>query len=151
MLAALPKALNPPDSTRNPYDVEILNQQTSTQDQLNAQITKYRDKLYAARDGHAGGEGTNDLEGLRVSRDLLQDEDADSKTVIVMTDGAGVEGTKDLVGKMEKEGTTVIGIGIGDGTEAVSEVYTHHYQDADFKNLTRRLVAILTRTLLGPS
>lgn len=109
----------------------------------------FRDWLREGVD--ASDNGTNDLEGLRVSQDLLQGEDADSKTVIVMTDGAGVGGAKDFVSKMEKEGTTVIGIGIGEGTEAVSKVYTNYYQDANFKNLTRQLVAILTKTLLSPS
>jgi MoxR-like ATPase/uncharacterized protein with von Willebrand factor type A (vWA) domain len=93
--------------------------------------------------------GTNDLEGLRVADDILADEDADEKTVIVVTDGEGVDTTKDYVKEMEARGVQVIGIGIGEGTESVTKVYTHHYQSHDFNTLSQKLLQILMKRMLG--
>ena len=98
---------------------------------------------------NAGGGGTNDLEGIKLSEALLDNQDAEEKTIIVITDGAGVEETADYVRKLEARGITVIAIGIGAGTEAVTEVYSNHYQSEDFRNLPKTLLRVLTRRLLN--
>lgn len=93
--------------------------------------------------------GTNDLEGVKLADDLLKGEDADEMTVIVITDGAGVSETKDYVKEMEARGIRVIGIGIGAGTEAVTDVYTDAIQQPDFNNLSREILRVLVRRMMG--
>ncbi len=98
----------------------------------------------------SGGGGTNDLEGLKLSEDLIADQAADEKTVIVITDGAGVAETKAYVQKMQARGITVIAIGIGPGTgtEAVAQVYDKYYQSSDFRDLPKTLGQILVKRFL---
>ncbi|HKX12234.1 MAG TPA: VWA domain-containing protein, partial [bacterium] len=96
----------------------------------------------------SGGGGTNDLEGLKLAVDLFQGQEADVKTVIVVTDGAGVEQTAAYVKEMEARGIRVIAIGIGPGTEAVATVYPNFYHSPDFRDLPKTLLRILVKRLL---
>jgi uncharacterized protein with von Willebrand factor type A (vWA) domain len=96
----------------------------------------------------SGGGGTNDLEGLKLSDDLLRGQEADEKTVIVVTDGAGVEQTAQYVKEMEARGITVIAIGIGPGTEAVGKVYKNFYHSHDFRDLSKTLLRVLIKRLV---
>ncbi|HKX12326.1 MAG TPA: VWA domain-containing protein, partial [bacterium] len=96
----------------------------------------------------SGGGGTNDLEGLKLSDNLFQGRDNDEKTVIVVTDGQGVEQTAEYVREMESRGITVIAIGIGPGTEKVGEVYKNFYHSHDFRDLPKTLLRILVKRLI---
>ncbi|MDL1871613.1 VWA domain-containing protein [Deltaproteobacteria bacterium PRO3] len=97
----------------------------------------------------AGGGGTNDLAGLKLAAELLAGQEAEEKTVIVVTDGMGVDTTAAYVKDLEAAGVKVVGVGVGAGTESVTRVYGDHYQSADFRDLPKTLLRILARRMLG--
>ncbi|MBF0491761.1 MAG: AAA family ATPase [Deltaproteobacteria bacterium] len=97
----------------------------------------------------AGGGGTNDLEGIKFAEELLSREEGDQKTVIVITDGAGVSETSDYVKQLKKKGIHTIGVGIGAGTDAVTKVYEDYYQSEDFRALPKLLLKLLVKQIFG--
>jgi uncharacterized protein with von Willebrand factor type A (vWA) domain len=98
----------------------------------------------------SGGGGNNEIEAFKFSEDLLKGEAAEQKTVIVITDGTGMQEIPEYVKKMEANGIQVIAIGIGMGTESVMSSYPTHYQSQDFRDLPKTLLKILAKQMLSP-
>jgi len=104
----------------------------------------FRDNEMNSIDASPSG-GTNDADAVQVALEMLRIQDPQKqKTVIVITDGEGKkEEMKKLVGEAEEAGIKIIGVGIGDGTEAVEDVFKYKVKVNNLAQLPAKLAEII--------
>ncbi|MFC1753351.1 AAA family ATPase [Thermoproteota archaeon] len=112
-------------------------------------------KLYQdLEDGFAHGGITNDIEGLNTAIESLEYDPGTSNYVIMITDGYGnadVPGMSmdGLQAHAKKSGISVVGVGIGEGVDAVKKTYEEHVQVPDINKLPAELSRLLEKLLVS--
>lgn len=84
----------------------------------------FREKMLAQIQGADHG-GTNDSDALAVAIDMLGQRSSDNqKIIVIITDGEGKEAElREQIAQAQRAGVKVIGVGIGDGTSYVNQIY----------------------------
>lgn len=135
-----------------PFGIVGFSSDTAIHKDLTGDYTQEREELLP-RIRDFGGSSTNDDVGLEHALALLkkQGRPDSQKVIVVLSDGQGnTERVKKLLAEDAKnEGVHVIGLGIGSGTDFVSEVYPEHLVVQELHQMPMELGEIIRRQIEG--